>query len=79
MRTIMFPLEDCGKATIKMEETQIGHEPLLRVNITQNTKGFQWEITCRADTVEEIKSRLDKLVAIAVQKCKDLNAGVLVS
>jgi hypothetical protein len=22
MRTIMFPLEDCGKATIKMEETQ---------------------------------------------------------
>ena len=58
-----------------MEETQIGHEPLLRVNITQNTKGYQWEITARGDTVEEIKDRMDKLVSMAKTKTDQLNTG----
>ena len=51
-------------------------EPSFRICITQNTKGYQFECTTRANTPEEIKERLDRVVAIAQNKCRELSGGI---
>lgn len=52
------------------EQNLQGLEPNMRLNIKQSAKGSKyWDITVRANDIEEIKQRLEQLKQIATEEC----------
>jgi hypothetical protein len=58
-----------------MEETINSlEEQNYRINIKQTSKGFAYfDVTCRAEKLDELKDRLDRAIEIAVIKCEQIN------
>lgn len=58
-----------------MEENKTNaEEQNFRVNIKQTAKGMAYfDVTCRAETEEQLKERLDKAIDVAVTRCEIIN------
>ena len=62
-----------------MSEVMNGKPPqdaVYRVNIKLTAKGEAYfDVTTRGDTIEETEDRLNRILALAANKCSDLNRG----
>lgn len=49
-------------------------EPKFRINIKQMATGkHNWEVTTRADSIDEIKAQLEAVTTLAREQCEKLN------
>lgn len=64
--------QPAGAKTKDPATAEASSEPAFRINIKENSKGFKWETTIRANSEKEAKDRLNKAVDIAKAKVAEL-------